>query len=100
MRGKSLLKEAAAPVVPSWVLRRRKRGLSVPIAAWINDGLRADVDRLLDPRRIRREGVLSTIPIDQLLSDHRAGKANHARALWPLIVLQHWLEHWVPEGVS
>ncbi len=100
LRGKSLLKEAAAPVVPSWVLRRRKRGLSVPIAAWINDGLRADVDRLLDPRRIRREGVLPTIPIDQLLSDHRAGKANHARALWPLIVLQHWLEHWVPEGVS
>ncbi|MCZ6856750.1 MAG: asparagine synthase (glutamine-hydrolyzing) [Gemmatimonadetes bacterium] len=99
-RGKGVLKRAAAPLVPGWVVRRRKRGLSVPVAAWINDGLRGEVNRLLDPKRIRPEGVLSTIPIDQLLCDHRAGRANHARALWPLIVLQYWLEHWVPDGVS
>lgn len=100
LRGKSVLRKAVAPIVPRWVLRRRKRGLSVPVAGWINGGMRARVDQLLDPHRIRRQGVLSTMPIGQFLSDHRAGRANHARALWPLIVLQCWLEHWVPGEVS
>ena len=98
LRTKRLLKETAATLVPGWVLRRRKRGLSVPIAAWINNGLRSEVDRLLDPARLRDQGVLPAIPIDELLSDHRAGRANHARALWPLVVLQYWLEHWIPGG--
>ena len=98
LRTKRLLKEAAATLVPGWALRRRKRGLSVPIAAWINNGLRSEVDRLLDPARLRNQGVLPALPIDELLSDHRAGRANHARALWPLVVLQYWLEHWVPGG--
>jgi asparagine synthase (glutamine-hydrolysing) len=98
LRTKRLLKEAAATLVPAWALRRRKRGLSVPIAAWINNGLRSEVDRLLDPARLRDQGVLPALPIDELLSDHRSGRANHARALWPLVVLQYWLEHWVPGG--
>jgi asparagine synthase (glutamine-hydrolysing) len=98
LRTKRLLKEAAATLVPGWTLRRRKRGLSVPIAAWINNGLRSEVDRLLDPARLRDQGVLPALPIDELLSDHRTGRANHARALWPLVVLQYWLEHWVPGG--
>jgi len=95
-RGKAMLVEAARSVVPRWVLRRRKRGLSVPIAQWINRGLRAEADRLLHPDSLGAEGVLSALPIDELLSDHRAGRANHARALWPLLVLQLWLEHWAP----
>ena len=27
----------------------------------------------------------------------KAGKANHARAIWPLVILQYWLESWAPE---
>lgn len=97
---KILLKEAAAGLVPAWVLRRRKRGLSVPIAAWLNGGLRAQVDGLLHPEKLRCMGVLQGLPIDQFLKDHREGRANHARLLWPIVVLQAWLEHWVPGEVA
>jgi len=97
-RGKPVLVEAAKRIVPRWVLRRRKRGLSVPVARWINEGLRVEVDRLLHPGAL--EGVLPALPIGQLLSDHRAGRANHARALWPLVVLRRWMEHWTPEKAT
>ncbi len=97
---KILLKEAAAGLVPDWVLRRRKRGLSVPIAAWLNGGFRAEVDRLLDPEKLRCTGVLQGLPIDQFLREHRDGRANHARLLWPIVVLQAWLEHWVPGEIA
>ncbi len=30
----------------------------------------------------------------QLLAEHRAGHANHAKPLWAVIMLQYWLESW------
>ncbi len=90
------LKAAGAGVVPYEVRKRRKRGLSVPIAAWINNGLCLEVDRLLERRRLAREGWLDPDGVHRLLDEHRRGAANHARRLWPLIVFQRWLERWGP----
>ncbi len=47
---KWVLKKAAEKWLPREVIYRRKRGLSVPIANWINHGLRSEVDRLLAPQ--------------------------------------------------
>jgi len=92
---KWLLKRVARRWLPRHITRRRKRGLSVPVAAWINHGLRTEVDRLLAPERLRAEGVLHSERAGQLLSEHRAGQANHARALWPLVVYERWRERWL-----
>jgi asparagine synthase (glutamine-hydrolysing) len=89
---KKVLKEAARPVLTGATLNRRKRGLSVPIAGWINAGLRTEVDRLLEPRRLAAQGWLRPEGIHALLSRHRAGAANHARQLWPAYMFQRWLE--------
>jgi asparagine synthase (glutamine-hydrolysing) len=94
---KRLLKLAARAWLPPRIVRRRKRGLSVPIAAWLRGGLRAEVGRLLAPDRLRRQGVVSDVYVARLVAEHLAGRANHARALWTLIVLERWLERWVPE---
>src|SRR5262249_53412504 len=95
---KAILKEAATPLLPRAILRRKKRGLSVPIAAWINGDLRTEVDRVLDPKRLGAEGWLQPDGIGRLLDEHRHGVANHARRLWPVIVFQRWLERWAKVG--
>jgi asparagine synthase (glutamine-hydrolysing) len=92
---KWLLKRVARRWLPRRITHRRKRGLSVPIATWINGELRTEVDRLLDGERLRAQGVLRGERVGQLLSEHRAGRANHARALWPLVVYQRWRERWL-----
>ena len=92
---KWLLKQVAARYLPRWVVRRRKRGLSVPIAGWLNGGLRREADRLLERDRLEAGGMLSPEPVARLLAEHRAGRANHARALWPLIVFERWRERWM-----
>jgi asparagine synthase (glutamine-hydrolysing) len=79
---KAILKEAARGLVPDAVIDRRKRGLSVPVARWLNAGLAPLADRLLDT---------------PLLAEHRSGKANHARKLWPLLMLALWAERWEVE---
>ena len=76
---KAILKEAARGLVPDEVINRRKRGLSVPVARWLNTGLAPLADRLLDT---------------PLLKEHRTGRRNHARRLWPQLMLALWSERW------
>ncbi|MBI4420872.1 MAG: asparagine synthase C-terminal domain-containing protein, partial [Gemmatimonadetes bacterium] len=91
---KWLLRRVARRWLPEHMVRRAKRGLSVPISAWINGGLRPEVERLLAPERLRRQGLLNPEPVGQLLSEHRAGRYGHARGIWALFFLQRWLERW------
>jgi len=95
---KALLKRTARAWLPRRIIRRRKRGLSVPIAAWLRGGLLAEARRLLAPARLRRQGLVSDVYVTRLLAEHTGGRVNHARALWTLIVLQRWLERWAPEA--
>lgn len=90
---KWVLKKAAEKWLPKDVIYRRKRGLSVPIASWINGGLRAEVDRLLDPARLRARGIVNERYVGGLLAEHRAGRANHAKPLWAVVMLENWLEN-------
>src|SRR3989442_1360746 len=85
---KAILKEAARGLVPDDVIGRKKRGLSVPVARWLNTGLAPLADRLLAPPRLGGDRV------PQLLAEHRAGRANHARQLWPILMAQLWAERW------
>jgi asparagine synthase (glutamine-hydrolysing) len=91
---KWVLKKAAEKWVPRDVIYRRKRGLSVPTAGWINRGLRAEVDRLLDPSRLRKRGIVNEPQVTSLLAEHRAERANHAKSLWAVVMLEYWLENW------
>jgi hypothetical protein len=51
----------------------------VPVARWLNTGLAPLADRLLDT---------------PLLAEHRARRRNHARRLWPQLMLALWAEKW------
>ncbi len=92
-RTKAILKEAARGLVPDYVIRRRKRGLSVPVARWLNTGLASLADRhLVRPRLFRNA------PTARLLAEHRSGRQNHARRLWPILMGEVWAERWNVEG--
>src|SRR6266566_2649888 len=89
---KAILKEAARGLVPDAVIRRRKRGLSVPVARWLNAGLRSLADRYLTAPRLFRDA-----PTARLLAEHRAGARNNARKLWPILMAELWAEKWKVE---
>jgi len=86
---KAILKEAARGLVPADVIHRRKRGLSVPVARWLNAGLGALADRHLAAPRLYRDA-----PTARLLAEHRTGRRNNARKLWPILMAELWAERW------
>ena len=87
-RTKAILKEAARGLVPAYVIDRRKRGLSVPVAAWLSGALAERADRYFRAPRLGGD------EIPALWAEHRAGRANHARKLWPILMAEIWADRW------
>jgi asparagine synthase (glutamine-hydrolysing) len=90
-RTKVFLKRYALRYLPPEIVHRRKRGLSVPIGRWLRGPLKLWAEEALTSGQLERVGI-SCAAARGLLADHCARKADHARALWTLLVLSEWLE--------
>ena len=93
---KVFLKEYALRYLPKEIVYRKKRGLSVPLAAWLRGPLRGWAEAALSRPELAQFGIHHRA-IRQLFEEHRRCAADHARTLWALIVLSEWL-HWAEEG--
>lgn len=91
---KWILKRVLRGKLPSSILRKKKQGFRAPAGAWLRGPLRADLERLLDPNRLQREGVLSPGPVARLVHEHLSGAQDHRKQLWALYVLERWRERY------
>jgi asparagine synthase (glutamine-hydrolysing) len=87
---KRVLRRAVRDHVPAELRRRKKRGLSVPLAGMFRTELRELLLAELDPHRLDREGLLNGRAVAGMMADHQSGRANHARSLWTLLSLVMW----------
>jgi asparagine synthase (glutamine-hydrolysing) len=91
-QGKWLLRQVLYQYVPGRMVERPKKGFSVPIDTWLKGPLRAWAEALLDGQRLKDEGLLNPIPIQQKWQEHLTGKHNWQYHLWDVLMLQSWLE--------
>ena len=91
MTRKYLLRRAMEGLLPPDIIRRRKRGFSIPVAAWINGDLRDLVREYLDPVRLEREAIFNGGEVARLLDEHARGVRNHAKRIWTILMFQQWL---------
>ncbi len=98
LRLKALLKEAAAGLLPPEVIHRRKAGFHVPVPAWLKGELAPLVDHQLGEAVLRRQGIFRPEAVRQLVAEDRAGRANHSRNLWGLLVFGLWYERFIEGG--
>jgi asparagine synthase (glutamine-hydrolysing) len=85
--GKLVFRRAVADLVPRPILRRVKRGLSVPLAAWIAGPLLPFVRETLvrlDPETFRPRAVRA------LLEAHLESRRDNRREIWALVMFQLW----------
>ncbi|MBB3910250.1 XrtA/PEP-CTERM system amidotransferase [Sphingomonas desiccabilis] len=84
-QGKWLMKKALEPWLPKEILYRPKMGFVTPVSAWFRDALAAEAATLA------RSPVLANwfepAAVERLAADHRAGRAEHGRTLWQLVML-------------
>ena len=94
---KVLLRKAAEPLVPAEVVHGRKRGFSIPAAAWLRGELESFARETLAPATLDRQGFFRPEPVARLLDEHAAGREDWSRQLWGLLAFTLWYERHVEE---
>jgi asparagine synthase (glutamine-hydrolysing) len=95
LRKKVLLRKAIAPLVPAPLLRRRKRGFSIPAAAWLRGELEPFARDTLSDEAVRRQGFFDPASVRRIVEDHVSGKEDLSRQLWGLLAFTLWHERHV-----
>jgi asparagine synthase (glutamine-hydrolysing) len=89
---KRLLRRAAAPLLPRAILEGKKRGFTIPMAAWLRTDLERFAREVLSPTNVTKQGFFHHESVTRLLDDHAARREDNSRRLWALLVFSLWLD--------
>jgi asparagine synthase (glutamine-hydrolysing) len=95
LRKKVLLRRAAEPLLPRAIVSGKKRGFSIPAAAWLRGDLEPFARDVLSADVLRRQGFFRPEIVTRLLDDHVAGREDLSRQLWGLLAFTLWHERHV-----
>jgi asparagine synthase (glutamine-hydrolysing) len=95
LRKKRLLRKAAAPLLPRRIVYGRKRGFSIPAAAWLRGELEPFARDVLSAETLRRQGYFRPEAVERVLDRHVAGEEDLSRQLWGLLAFTLWHERHV-----
>ena len=95
LRKKRLLRRAAAPLLPRRIVYGRKRGFSMPAAAWLRGELEPFAREVLSTETLRRQAFFRPEPVTRLIDRHVAGDEDLSRQLWGLLAFTLWYERHV-----
>jgi asparagine synthase (glutamine-hydrolysing) len=97
LQKKVLLRKAVEPLVPREIVHGKKRGFSIPAAAWLRGELEPFARATLSADTLRRQGFFQPEPVARLLDEHVAGREDWSRQLWGLLAFTLWYERQVEQ---
>ncbi|MFO8056673.1 MAG: asparagine synthase (glutamine-hydrolyzing) [bacterium] len=87
---KKVMKRAVAGRVPPEIVKRKKAGFALPLDEWFRGELREMVGDLLNPDRLREQGIFDADTVEAMLGDHLSCRENQGHALFSLLIFQLW----------
>ena len=91
--GKYLLKRSMEDRLPRDILYRPKQGFVTPVADWLRGPLASEARRIATSGVLAQTGFFASDQLAALAENHIAGRADHARSLWQLLMLEGSLKH-------
>jgi len=89
--GKWLMKRAMRRYLPDEILHRPKQGFVTPIAEWLRGPLAGEARAIGSSAALARTGWFEGSGISRLAEAHIAGRSDHSRLLWQLLMLDRSL---------
>ena len=93
-RGKRILLETFADLLPGPIRRRPKMGFGVPLDQWFRNELKDFARQILLDRQTLDRGYFRREVVTGMLDDHQQGRFDHSARLWALLVLELWQRQW------
>ena len=90
-QGKWLLKKTMQRYLPNEILFRQKQGFVTPISQWFRGPLAESARGIAASSALARTGWFEPRRLGALAEEHIAGRSDHGRLLWQLLMLDRSL---------
>ena len=87
---KYLLRRAVQDLLPRDLARAPKRGFVLPTAQWLRGPLRPLAERMLDPDRLARQGMIRPEFFGRFVRPHLEGRGDYHAQIWTVLMFQLW----------
>jgi asparagine synthase (glutamine-hydrolysing) len=89
-RGKKILVDTFADLLPPRIQTRAKMGFGVPLDHWFRNELRPLLEDVLLSKQALERGLFQSSVVRGLVDEHVRGAWDHSYRLWSLLVLELW----------
>jgi asparagine synthase (glutamine-hydrolysing) len=89
LKEKYILRKAMDGLIPEQIINRRKHGFTVPVAEWMQNGLKEYVHEFLSRERINSMGFWDYSYIEKLLS-RNLNNEFYKRQFWTILTFEIW----------
>jgi len=87
---KYLLKKLSEKYIPKKIINRQKQGFGVPLGSWFKNELKDHCQDIFNNSVLVENGLLQKSEMGDFLTEHIAGKKNHGRKLFAILMLEQW----------
>lgn len=88
---KYLVRRLLREYLPAELVERPKQGFTAPVAHWLRNDLRDELENRLSAEMIVKRGLFDPKRVQMLVQEHIRGTHDHAQLLWALLVLEWWI---------
>ncbi|GAB4145365.1 MAG: asparagine synthase (glutamine-hydrolyzing) [Planctomycetaceae bacterium] len=99
-RGKWILTETFADLIPSSIQNRSKMGFGVPLDHWFRGELKSLLHDVLLDKTATSRGYFRTAAIRNVIEEHASGKWDHSYRLWSLLCLELWQRTYLDPDIT
>jgi asparagine synthase (glutamine-hydrolysing) len=89
---KYIVRRLLREYLPVELIERPKQGFTAPVAYWLRNELRGELEGRLSAETVARRGFFDPTRVRALVGEHLNQTHDHAQLLWALLVLEWWLE--------
>ena len=87
---KYILKRSMEGILPQEILKRKKKGFSVPISMWFKKELKTMMEEILFSPRASQRGYFNPYYVRRMWEDHQKGIKDFSSQFWCLLMLELW----------
>ncbi len=92
---KFILKQIVHKYIPESMMDRPKMGFGIPISTWLQNDLKAFVDKYFDEQFIRQQNIFNYEIIQQIKRSFYHGRIERAEKIWYILMFQMWYDKWM-----